>query len=63
VHIHPRVAWQSVGGEVVILDLEGRRVLGLNDAGSFLWTRLPDHTEAELAEALARAYEIGRAHV
>lgn len=32
-----RCAWQSVDGETVLLDVENRRLLGLNAVGSFLF--------------------------
>lgn len=34
-----RCAWQVLDGEAVVIDLAGRRVMGLNPAGSFLWSR------------------------
>ena len=54
--IHPRLAWQAIQGEVVVLDLESGRAVGLNEAGSFLWCRLEDHSDDGLAEDLAAAY-------
>ena len=40
----PDVAWQTIGGEAVLMNLapEGR-VLGLNPAGSLVWSMLEEH--------------------
>jgi len=59
--IAPRVAWQVLDGEAVLIDLEGNQVLGLNETGSFLWPRLQQRSEAELADDLAAAYGIDAA--
>jgi Coenzyme PQQ synthesis protein D (PqqD) len=58
--IHPRIAWQAVAGEVVLVDLEGSRSLGLNPTGSFVWSRLESRSEAELASDLAGAFSVSR---
>jgi hypothetical protein len=50
--IHPRVAWQVVADEAVIVDLDRGRVLGLNATGSFLWPRLAEKSEEELVHDL-----------
>ncbi len=48
-----------VEGEAVLLDLEGRRVLGLNAVGSFVWGLLDGRrTVAEVAEAVAARFEV-----
>jgi hypothetical protein len=55
-----RCAWQVVDGEAVLLDLEGRRILGLNPAGSHLWGLLDgQRSPAELATALAERFNLG----
>lgn len=56
--ISPRVAWQVIGGSAVLLDLDGKRALGLNDAGTFLWPLLADHDEDALAAALVREFDV-----
>jgi hypothetical protein len=56
--IAPRVAWQVLDGEAVLIDLEGSKALGLNPAGSFLWARLQQRTESELADDLAGEYRL-----
>jgi hypothetical protein len=53
-----------VEGEAVILDLEGRRVMGLNPVGSFVWSLLDGaRTAAEIGEAVAARFQVasGRA--
>jgi len=50
--IHPRVAWQVVADEAVLVDLDRGRVLGLNAAGSFLWPLLAEKSEEELVRDL-----------
>jgi hypothetical protein len=59
--IQPRIAWQVLDGEAVLIDLEGGRSLGLNAAGSFLWPRLPTSSAAELVEALVAEFEVDAA--
>jgi hypothetical protein len=57
--ISPRCTWQVVEGEAVLLDLQGRRLLGLNPAGSFLFPLLDGgRTVAHLAAALAERFGI-----
>lgn len=42
---------------MVLLDLEGRRILGLNAVGSFLWPLLDGRrTVAELGDAVAARF-------
>jgi coenzyme PQQ synthesis protein D (PqqD) len=54
----PRLAWQMIDGEAVILDVASARTLGLNPAGALIWTLLPDHDELEIAAALARRFAV-----
>jgi hypothetical protein len=49
-----RCAWQVVAGEAVLLDLLGRRIMGLNPAGSLVLARLDGVSSlVDLADALA----------
>jgi len=49
-----------VEGEAVLLDLEGRRVLGLNPVGSFVWGLLDgSRAPTDLAGAVAARFGIG----
>lgn len=57
--ISPRCTWQVVEGEAVVLDLQGRRLLGLNRAASFVFPLLDgDRTVAGLAAMLAQHFGI-----
>jgi hypothetical protein len=55
---HPRVAWQVIDGQAVLMDLERGRALGLNATGSFLWARLEGRTEEELGGELCQAFPV-----
>jgi hypothetical protein len=55
---HPRIAWQVLDGEAVLIDLEEGRSLGLNAAGSLLWPRLATSSVDELAELLVAEFAI-----
>jgi len=54
----PDLAWQSIGEETVVMDLAGRRVLGLNAAGGLLWSLLEERDETALAGALVERFEV-----
>jgi hypothetical protein len=56
--VNPRVAWQMVAGETVLVDLDRGHVLGLNDTGSFLWKRLTECSESQLASDLAATFDV-----
>jgi hypothetical protein len=53
-----QVAWQTVAGEAVILDLSQNRALGLNAVGSFIWTHLELDDDEEIARKVAADYRI-----
>jgi hypothetical protein len=58
------LTWQTVGDEVVVLDLDGSVYLRLNDSARTLWELLADdRTQEELVDALVDQYGIdhGRA--
>ena len=54
----PRIAWQIVAGEAILLDLDSGRAIGLNETGTYLWPRLQDQEEGDLLEALVREFEV-----
>jgi len=57
--ISPRCTWQVVEGEAVLLDLEGKRILGLNRAASFVFPLLDgERTVAGLAAQMAQRFGI-----
>lgn len=62
--ISGRCTWQVVEGEAVLLDLEGKRLLGLNRAASFVFPLFDgERTVAGLAALLAQRFgiEVARA--
>ena len=56
--VSPRIAWQIVDGEAVLLDLEKGGALGLNATGSFIWKRLAEGASAQLAQDVAAEFEV-----
>jgi hypothetical protein len=57
--ISQRCTWQVVEGEAVLLDLQGKRLLGLNAAGSFVFPLLDGvRTVAGLAATMAQRFGI-----
>jgi len=57
--VSSRCSWQVVEGEAVLLDLEGKRILGLNRAGSWVFPLLDgSRTVAGLAVSLAERFGI-----
>ena len=56
--IDPRVAWQTVDGQGVVMDLVNGRVLGLNAVGSLVWSLLPDHDEPAIVDAVCGRFEV-----
>jgi len=50
----PNLAWRKVVDDTIVVDLEKRHVVGLNDAGAWVLEALEQpRSSAELAEALA----------
>lgn len=57
--IGTRCAWQVVEGEAVLLDLQGKRLAGLNAVGSFVFPLLDGRrTVSELARAVADRFGV-----
>lgn len=57
--ISGRCAWQVVDGEAVLLDLQGKRVLGLNRVGSFVFPMLDGaRTVASIAAAVSERFGV-----
>lgn len=56
--LQPRLAWQVIDGEGIVLDLCRRRALGLNATATFLLPRLANADEESLAAALAAQFEV-----
>lgn len=59
VTIPATVAWQQVGDEIVLLDVNGGEYHNLNDVASHMWRALEASGDVEAAYALlSDAYEV-----
>jgi hypothetical protein len=56
--IDPRVAWQTIDGQAILMDLAQGHVLGLNPVGTLVWTLLPDLEEDAIAREVARQFDV-----
>ena len=56
--LQPRLAWQVIDGEGLVLDLDRQRALGLNATATFLLPRLTNGDEESLAAALAAQFDV-----
>lgn len=55
------LTWQTVGDDVIVLDLDGSRYLQVNGSGRVLWEALSSATtEAELTDLLMSHFDIDR---
>jgi hypothetical protein len=53
--------WRDVGGEVVVLDLDGGRYFAVNSSGAVLFSSLVDGaTREQLSERLTEKFAIDR---
>ena len=52
------LAWQSVAGEGVVLDLERGRSLGLNSTAILVFSLLDTHDEEQIAAEVARRFDV-----
>ncbi len=52
------LAWQLLSDEVIIVDLETKKVLGLNPVGSLVWSLLETHRTPAIVEEIIRHYGI-----
>jgi len=59
--IAPELAWQTIDGEGIVVDLPRRRLLGLNPVGSFIWARIGRVSEDEICAEVATAFEVEEA--
>jgi hypothetical protein len=57
----PRVLFQEVHGEMVLLDLESEHYFGLNEVGARFWQLLAQGLgTAEIVDRLLQEYEVER---
>jgi len=53
------MAWQTVDGELVLLNIDGRELLGLNEVGARIWELADgEHDLAAIAAALTAEFEV-----
>jgi hypothetical protein len=55
----PRLAWQLIDGEAVVIDLAKGRTIGLNATASLVWSLLEKSDEDTIAGEVAGRFEIG----
>jgi hypothetical protein len=53
------LAWQTIDGEVALLDLKGKVLLGLNAVGGLVW-ELSDgaHSVEQIAQRVAEEFDV-----
>lgn len=55
----PQMAWQRVDGELVLLAIEGKELLGLNEVAARVWELVDDERDlATIASQVASEFEI-----
>ena len=54
----PNVVFRALGGEAIVLDLDGGVYFGLDEVGTRIWTLLPSHDLAGVAAALVSEYDV-----
>lgn len=52
------IAWQRVGDEVVLIDLDSALAAGLNPVASFILPMLEDHDETSIVAAIVREFDV-----
>jgi hypothetical protein len=57
----PSMAWQTIDGETVLLNIDGRELLGLNAVGARVWDLADgEHTVAQMADVVTAEFTVGR---
>lgn len=53
------MAWQNIDGETVLLNIEGKELMGLNEVGAHIWD-LADGSRSvgQIVESVASRFEI-----
>jgi hypothetical protein len=54
----PGLAWQTIDGEGVVLDLERGRSIGLNPVAALVFSLLETHDEEAIAVEVAEQFEV-----
>jgi hypothetical protein len=55
---HPRVAWQDLQGEVMVVDLDRSAAGGFNSVGSFIWSRLEKESPEAIVSRLTGTFDV-----
>ena len=57
----PAMAWQTIDGEVVLLDSDGKQLIGISETGARIWA-LMDGTRSieDIAHALTEEFDVSR---
>jgi pyrroloquinoline quinone biosynthesis protein D len=54
------MAWQTIDGETVLLDVDGRELMGVNETAARVWALCDgNHTIAQIADAIASEFGAG----
>ena len=55
---HPRAAYRTIGGDVVIVHTIENTLVKLNETGSAIWQRLDGRTVGQIATELEQLFEV-----
>jgi len=58
---HPRAAFRTIDGDVVIVHTLENTLVKLNETGSAIWQRLDGRTVEQIAAELEELFEVGAA--
>lgn len=56
--VGPQVAWQVVDGQAVVIDLASGQAVGLNPAGTLIWSLLESREEPEIVSAVVDRFDV-----
>lgn len=56
--IVPTVAWQVINDETVIINLSNKRILGLNDVGTLIWSLLETSSMSKMTKTVVDQYGV-----
>jgi acyl carrier protein len=53
-----RVAWQRVGEEILLVDVAGGKVIGLNPVATFVWSEIESLDIRDLAGKVSEEFQV-----
>lgn len=59
---NPRVAWQVLGGEGVLVHLASGRTVGLNETGGFIWSKIDEQSIDDIGLSLSSQHDVSVAN-